>query len=427
MLYELIRPISNITFRTLLRKINIVDEHRFPRDEPVILSSNHPTAFLEPCILACFLERPLYFMVRGDFFENPLYRKLMFGLHLIPIHRIEGGVANIRKNHEIFQYCFDALDSNHSILIMAEGKTRQHRRLGPLKKGTARLALGFVDAKDREDGLITPVGVNFSRADHWRTDVQVRVGEPFAIKDFMERYKEHPQKGYDALNRQIERSLRKVMFFVEEPEDDEDAEFMLTTNRLPYLRNWFPHSVSDTALFEETQALAEGFKGHPLRAAIGEEIAELKAQLKAHKVDWRHVDLLQGATSKALMTLVFGFPFFLLGWLTNAFSFWSARMIVKAKVRQVEFVGPVRAAVVLFFNLFLWPALILLALYLRSIPLLIVFLFSPLWGLLAAKYYDTWKNYRHTRRFLKMGRTKVEDFRKRWIELRDTLISHGRR
>ena len=166
MLYELIRPISNITFRTLLRKVNIVDAERFPKEEPVILSSNHPTAFLEPCILACFLERPLYFMVRGDFFQNPIYRTLMFGVHLIPIHRIEGGVANIRKNHDIFQYCFDALDSNHTILIMAEGKTRQHKRLGPSKKGTARLALGFVDNKHRKDGLITPVGVNFSRADH---------------------------------------------------------------------------------------------------------------------------------------------------------------------------------------------------------------------------------------------------------------------
>jgi len=350
----------------------------------------------------------------------------MFGVHLIPIHRIEGGVANIKKNHEIFQYCFDALDSNQTILIMAEGKTRQHKRLGPLKKGTARLALGFVDEKNREDGLITPVGVNFSRADHWRTDVQVRVGEPFAMKDFMERYKEHPQKGYDALNRQIEISLRKVMFFVEDPADDEDAEFMLSTNRIPYLRNWFPHSISDSTWFEETQALAEGFQGHPLRQAIGEEIAELKSQLKSYKVDWRHVDLFQDNTTKSLMTLIFGFPLFLLGFLTNAISFWLSQMIVKAKVRQLEFINPVRAGLILFFNLFLWPTLVFLALYLRSFPLLLLFLFKPFWGLLAAKYYDTWKTYLHTQRFLKIGRTQVKDFRKRWNQLKNNLISQGK-
>lgn len=423
MLYELIRPISNITFRTLMRKINIVDADKFPKGEPVILSSNHPTAFLEPCLLACYLERPLYFMVRGDFFKNPIFRQMMFGVHLIPIHRIEGGVSNIRKNYDIFKYCYDALDENHTILIMAEGKTRQHMRLGPLKKGTARLALGFVDEKERKDGLITPVAVNFSRADHWRTDVNIKVGDSFKMADFYDAYKDHPQKGYDALNQKVHQGLRDAMFFVEEPEDEKDAQFVMALYRTPHTATFYPHIIHNKKWFEEMQKLASGFEYLENKDELKQKIQRLRSDLKMHGISEEHLHLNKNHLGQEYIYLIVLLPFFVLGVLTNFLTALIARGIVRSKVRQLEFAHPIRAGVILGLNLFFWPGLVIIALSLQSIPLVIIALLKPFWAFMASKYYDLFQLVQHTKRFLNLDKEKKSNFRTLYNDVKMTLWS----
>ena len=69
-LYPIVRPLAALAIKTFFRKIHLSNMDRVPSDRPVILAANHPTAFMEPCILACYMDRPLHFLVRGDFFSK---------------------------------------------------------------------------------------------------------------------------------------------------------------------------------------------------------------------------------------------------------------------------------------------------------------------------------------------------------------------
>ena len=97
---------ANLALRTFFRKIHISNVENIPKDKPVILAANHPTAFIEPCVLACFLDRPLYFLVRGDLFKKPVYAKMLKYLHMLPVYRMQDrGYAYLKRNYETFNYC----------------------------------------------------------------------------------------------------------------------------------------------------------------------------------------------------------------------------------------------------------------------------------------------------------------------------------
>lgn len=404
---------ANIVFRSLLRKINIVDADRFPKDVPVVLACNHPTAFLEPCILACFIDRPLYFIVRGDFFKNPVLRRMMFGVHLIPIHRMEGGITNIKKNHEIFQYCYDCLDADNTILIMAEGKTRQHKRLGPLKKGSGRIALGFQDAKNRKDALIVPVGVNFTRADYWRTDVTIKVGESLQLRDYESKYLEHPRLGYDALNDDIHLALRRSMIYIERPDDDALVEMLLHFERIHFIDSSWNHVQENKEVFEGLQRIAEGFNTLEIDDPIREETDAVLRAFDAKEIDYLKIDPERKPSLLRWISLIVLFPVFVLGMLTNgasyAFAFWFARR----KVKQLEFQHPVRASLVLGINAILWPLLMICSLYLGYWWLVLIYLLKPMLGYFSLKYWDRWSVLRENSKYFELDSAwRVEQMEK---------------
>ena len=73
MIYSFVRPIAAYALKIFFRKIYFTNRDRIPKGKPLILAINHPTAFIEPCILACFLPIKLHFLVRGDLFKKPLF------------------------------------------------------------------------------------------------------------------------------------------------------------------------------------------------------------------------------------------------------------------------------------------------------------------------------------------------------------------
>jgi 1-acyl-sn-glycerol-3-phosphate acyltransferase len=140
MLYPLTRPLARITLSVFYRRIYWINANRLPRDRPVILASNHPTAFIEPCIFACWLDRPLHFIVRGNLFRKAWAARLLRDLHMIPVYRKkDGGMEEIKKNFSSLAEAEQVLLQNRTLHILAEGHTVHEKRLRPLRKGAARL------------------------------------------------------------------------------------------------------------------------------------------------------------------------------------------------------------------------------------------------------------------------------------------------
>jgi 1-acyl-sn-glycerol-3-phosphate acyltransferase len=65
---------------------------RIPLDRPVLIASNHPSAFLEACLLATHFPKSLHFLVRGDIFINKFIVWLLAQFHLTPIYRFPMGL-----------------------------------------------------------------------------------------------------------------------------------------------------------------------------------------------------------------------------------------------------------------------------------------------------------------------------------------------
>lgn len=179
MVYQIIRIWATIFLRIYFRRTIVYGLEHIPRKGPLIVASNHPSAFLEASILGTVLGRPLHYLVRGDMF-HPKFAWLFDWTNQIPIYRQKDGISNLRKNASSFELTYRKLADGEAVLIFPEAKTTLEKRMRPIQRGTAHLAFGTLPfVKEGEELPILPVGVNYTEPRLAGTDVVVRFGAPF--------------------------------------------------------------------------------------------------------------------------------------------------------------------------------------------------------------------------------------------------------
>lgn len=348
MLYRIVRPIATLGLRAFYRKVYLTNAGRIPRDKPVILAANHPTAFLEPCILACFLDRPLYFLVRGDLFGKPIYASLLRGLHMLPVYRLkDGGYGRLKDNYSTFEACHTALAERKTIMILAEGNTIQEKRLRPLQKGAARIALGTLDAQPQvEEVFIVPVGVNFTYADRHRSEVYIDFGQPILASAFLAEYRENNNQAMANLTDALREGMEQHIIIVERKADDELAEYFHQLHRTDKpVPLWPIVSRSASPLFEE-KAIAEAVNNMSAetRKSLLEQARAYFGALEPDGLDDRAIGGENQAGLVRALFLAIGFPFFLAGYLWNYPPVWLGKYVSDTRVKTLEFKAPVRWA-----------------------------------------------------------------------------------
>jgi 1-acyl-sn-glycerol-3-phosphate acyltransferase len=242
MMYPFTRPLATIALSTFYRKVYLVHADRIPKDKPVLLAVNHPTAFIEPCILACWLDFPLHFMVRGDLFAKPFFNWLLRDYHMIPIYRMkDGGFSQIKRNFSTMAEAMEVLKSGKAIMMLVEGGTGAPNRLRPLQKGAARLALGTLEHFPDSDVQIVPIGVNYSESNTFRSLVMLEVGHPIPAGEYLNAYRENPNQGIRDLTRAVRQGLLPCVIHVESEEDEQTAGQLLemVRNDHPLVRSPF--------------------------------------------------------------------------------------------------------------------------------------------------------------------------------------------
>ena len=150
-----------------------------PPKGPLIVASNHPSAFLEASILGTVLDRPMNYLVRGDMF-HPRFQWLFDWTNQIPIYRQKDGIGNLRKNASSFDLTYRKLADGDAVVIFPEAKTILEKKMRPIQRGTAHLAFGALPFLKEGEGIhILPVSVNFTEPRMPGTDVLVQFGSPF--------------------------------------------------------------------------------------------------------------------------------------------------------------------------------------------------------------------------------------------------------
>ena len=87
MLYFFLKPLVQLAIKVYFRNIFLSGLKNLPHNKPYLIAMNHPTAFLEPVIMAANINKPIHFLARGDHFNKAFYRFLLNQAKMIPVFR----------------------------------------------------------------------------------------------------------------------------------------------------------------------------------------------------------------------------------------------------------------------------------------------------------------------------------------------------
>lgn len=411
MLYPIVRPMAAFAFQIFFEKIYMNGLAAVPKDKPVMLVANHPTTFIEPCILACFSGRPVYYLVRGDFFENPIFGALMRDLHMIPIYRMkDGGYGNLKNNYGTFAACQEWLAEHKTVMVLAEGSAIYEKRLRPLRKGASRIAMGTLERFPALDLYVVPVGVNFTNSNQFGSQAMINFDEPFLAQEYYKIFKEKEAKGNRAFTDKLRERLKANIVIIDKESDD-----WLTNQLLDMQRNNHPVSTSPKVLEDYAPFKREKKVADWVNQLDEDQKQTLKASCKAYdkaltdnKVNDEILANPKKYQSKSALVLLLGAIPAGLGYLLNVLPFQLMRYIVNNVVVYNEFFGSVRIAASI--GTFLVYYLILLVALLTSYGFkgILYFAAVPLLGYLTIKYDGYFKKWLIKQRFNRLSATIQE-------------------
>ncbi|MEO7532017.1 MAG: 1-acyl-sn-glycerol-3-phosphate acyltransferase, partial [Sediminibacterium sp.] len=162
MIYRITQVWIRLALKIFIRRISWSDNSVLKSEGPLLLACNHPNSFLDAIIIGSMFDKPVHYLTRGDAFRNPLARKILQALKLIPIYRLSEGREYLALNDATFDQCKTILSLNGILLIFSEGLCINQWDLRPLKKGTARIALDAMSAPNiQEKFRVLPVSINY--------------------------------------------------------------------------------------------------------------------------------------------------------------------------------------------------------------------------------------------------------------------------
>src|SRR5690606_1388547 len=263
MLYTILRPTTRIVLQGYYQKIFVNGQDKIPRDKPVLLAVNHPSAFTEPCVLATHLDRELHFLIRGDV-VNPKVKWFFDQTNQLPIYRFRDGFSSMRQNEKQFSYCFDLLAKSGCIAIFAEGSTKHIKQTRPIQKGAARIAFGALQNREIEDVWIVPVAVNFEHSPRPRSVVAVEVGDPISTRKYFASYEADERQGINSLTQQIFKGLNSQMIHIADDDrlDVANDLLLLAAHDLSY-RSYPVAEYGNSSFFQYLDAIAENINRMP--------------------------------------------------------------------------------------------------------------------------------------------------------------------
>ena len=158
---------------------------------------------------------------------------------MIPMYRLKDiGYKGLKNNFSTLDYSFDLLKNNEQVLILAEGTTKHEKRLRPIQKGAARMALGAVEKYPNLDVQIIPIGVNYTDILNYRSKVMLQIGDPIPIQAYLNN--ENSANIIKTVTLKLKESLQKLVIHIENKEDEILIESLFHLYRNNYPQPNFP-------------------------------------------------------------------------------------------------------------------------------------------------------------------------------------------
>jgi 1-acyl-sn-glycerol-3-phosphate acyltransferase len=112
-----------------LFNLQVEGRHYIPKEGGVLIASNHQS-YLDPVVLAAFLERPLNFVGKSELFSNPIGAWFMRRLNAFPLHQGKGDVGALKET-------IHRLRDGNVLNIFPEGERTPDGQIHTFQKGVA--------------------------------------------------------------------------------------------------------------------------------------------------------------------------------------------------------------------------------------------------------------------------------------------------
>jgi len=223
--YLSIRGIAGLLMHTFFSQIEIEGEENIPKDGPVIFTSMHPNALVDPALVLVHCHRHVRIISKEQLFHLPVMKNILKGLKAVPVRRAvdlpkgEENSANAThlNNTSMFSEVWKALDEGDAIAIFPEGTTEMVSHMRKIKTGAARIALGFGKEhrtgsnKDKQDLRIVPVGLNYTERNRFRSKVLITFGRPIILdENWIEKYEKDQWPTVQELTNLLQDSLESL-------------------------------------------------------------------------------------------------------------------------------------------------------------------------------------------------------------------------
>jgi len=175
--YYLLRELAIIIFKGLF-DIKIEGRENIPLKGGAILASNH-LSYLDPIVIGLLAPRKINFMAKRELFENFLFGCFISKLGAFPVRRE-------RLDRKTYRRALGLLKEGKILVLFPEGTRSRKRNLGPLREGTARIAVRtkvpLIPVIIRGTDKALPRGKKLIRL----AKIKVRIGKPLESEPLYE-------------------------------------------------------------------------------------------------------------------------------------------------------------------------------------------------------------------------------------------------
>lgn len=422
------------SFRLFFKRVAQVrpNKKRFGR---TIFVSNHPSAFLDPIVIARLRKPVIYFMTRSDVF-NKFTKPIFWLAHMLPIYRQQDGGDSQEKNKKVFKKATQALARNRNLLVFGEGITDDvfERRLKPIKKGAIRI--GFTALEDLNWSVeikVQGLGINYTNPGVLRSEVLIAGAEPLILNDYKDAYLENPSKVITELNRELEARMQAQITHVVSDENVILHEQLQQLTRKGMHVHCFDQNHSLEERWQYSQKLAQFLnennqENKPIWEHLTQKVQAYFSDLSSKKLteaelywfvlekNWRRHQVLK---------LLLWFPFFILGLIHVALPYlWVKRFVEKTLKRPVFWSGAKMGMLLVILPL--WNLIILaFAAKMISISWLYWLLYFMSLNFVAHgfhRFITTWKIWRKSLNFSAQNTTEIVNQR---VALQELIKENG--
>lgn len=219
MLYSILKPIIRFSLHTYFRKIEVIGYENFPKNGPVIFVANHPSAVIDPLIIAMIMKKSVFFLAGSEWFGKGL-KSYIFKkeLNMIPVHRPWLANGKTISNVDMFSDCYSVLESGNSIALFPEASSETVSKIREIKTGAVRIKTGYEDyCGYKQEVPVIPIGLNYSDPHQFRSNLLIVIGKPVNFEDHERAVKN--KERVKEMTLQVENALKETIIHIEKEEN----------------------------------------------------------------------------------------------------------------------------------------------------------------------------------------------------------------